>query len=86
LGPQEVVEKWLRSLPGEFYRPREWGKKIQDSGYAAKRKKPEIWFAQVTNCLRRAEAKGIAEMREIGGKKTYGLKFPEQKGVTDEKT
>jgi len=73
-GPQELVENFLHASPGKFYRPRDLGKLILETGYHPKTKKPEIWFAQVTNCLRRAVNKGIAEMRELEGKKTYGLK------------
>jgi hypothetical protein len=81
-GPQEAVENFLRASPGRYYRPREVGKLIREAGYQPKTAKPEIWFAQVTNCLRRAVNKGIAEMKQIDGKKTYGLKQPEGSGET----
>ncbi len=73
-GPQEVVEKFLRDSPGVFYRPREIGKAIMERGYKPNTQKLEIWYAQVTNCLRRAERKGVAESQTRDGKKWYGLK------------
>jgi hypothetical protein len=82
MGPQEAVENFLRNSPGTFYRPRDLGKELQKNGYQVRAKKPEIWFAQVTNSLRRAVSKGIAEMRQVDGKKTYGLKRPEGSGET----
>jgi len=73
-GPQEIVEDFLRGAPDNSYRPRELAKRIMESGYKPKTEKPEIWFAQVTNCLRRAVRKGLAEEETVEGKRRFRWK------------
>jgi len=80
LGPQQVVEHFFQGSQGKFFPPRVIAKRIVEQGYQPKN--PKLWRTQVTNCAKRAVTKGIAEIREIEGKKTYGLKQPGGSGET----
>ena len=72
LGPQQVVEKFLREHPGKFLTPRLIAKRIQEQGFNPKN--PKFWVTQVRNCCKRAEEKHIAESKDIEGKKRYAGK------------
>jgi len=73
LGPQPVVEKYLRDHAGKFFLPGIIAKRILEGGFRPR--SPKNWRIQVRNCLKRSVQKGIAEVREdIPGKKKYGFK------------
>jgi len=78
LGPQQVVEKFLREHPAKFLTPRLIAKRIQEQGFNPKN--PKFWVTQVRNCCKRAEEKGIAESKDVEGKKRYaGKQSPDMK-------
>lgn len=73
LGPQQIVENSLRESPDKSFRPRLLAKRIVEGGYQPT--SPKVWPNQVTNCLKRAVAKGIAEETTgPDGKKRYKWK------------
>lgn len=80
LGPQQIVERFLKSRPGRFLSSGLIAKKIQQDGY--KPNNPKFWPTQVRNCLKRAEQKGIAESKDVDGKKRYGLKMAGESGTS----
>lgn len=82
VGPQRLVETYLRNHPGRFFKPQDIAKDAKRSGYQPR--SPKHWVTQVRNCLRSAVGKGIAEVREDGaGKKKYGLKQQAEAGRTE---
>ncbi len=79
LGPQQLVEKYLRDHPGKFFKTQFIAKELIQGGYHPN--SPKFWVTQVRNCLRTAVKKGIAEFREDApGKRRFGLK--QVSGVT----
>jgi hypothetical protein len=77
LGPQPMVEQFLREAPGRFFRPSEIARLLVQQGYH--RENMELWPTQVNNCLKRAIEKDVAETRVVEGKKVYGLKQETEK-------
>jgi len=71
-GPQAVIDRLLKNSPGRWFRPKDAAEEAMKRGY--KPKNPKSWTTQTIVCLQRAKKKGIAQMREIEGKKEYALK------------
>jgi len=70
LGPQQIVERFLRENPEKEFRPRALARIIVTSGY--KPTNPDVWPTQVRNCLIRATAKGVVtETTGEDGKKRF---------------
>lgn len=72
LGPQQVVEKYLRDHKLLRYRPRDLARRIVADGYAPTNL--DVWPNQVFNCVKRGVAKGLIEVGENEGKTYYGWK------------
>ena len=73
LGPQQLVEEYLRERTGRFFTVQVIAKDIVASGYRPN--SPRHWITQVRNCARVAVKKGIAELREDPtGKRRFGFK------------
>jgi hypothetical protein len=76
LGPQQVVENYLRDHRLSF-RPRQLARRITLDGYTPTN--PNVWPNQVANCLKRAVAKGLVEITRREDKKAwYGWKRDEE--------
>jgi hypothetical protein len=71
-GPQETVCEFLRQHPGEFFKPAVAARMIRESGYIPRH--PKVWATQVATALKRAVDKEVADMKEIDGKRAYGLR------------